>query len=424
MTRREYGEGSVFQYHSKECSQRSREAPSCGCPWRGTLEAGWTAANKRRRVTVSGKTEAAARRNLRDRKAEIARAAGRATKSDASRKTVAGWSTTWLELRARAVRPKTYDQDRTGVRNYIVPTIGTRRLLDVTPADLRNVEARVRREGGPSMAQRVHRTLVKMLRDGIAEGYAVPSTVFDAPVPGASRGRAKPKRDAMDTVQAVAVLSHATEVPNGVRWYVGLFEGLRQGEALGLTWDAIDFDRHEIDVSWQLQALPYNVRFDRASGFRVPNDFEARQLVGRFHLVRPKTAQGERVIPMVPTVEKALLAWRALAPSNPHGLVWAREDGWPVDKADDAREWRALQEAANVAHPTGRPFVGHEMRNTTATLLAEFGTDEVIITAIMGHSSIATSRGYARGRQPAMRAAMEQIEHEFTIRALPAAQTD
>jgi integrase len=418
MARREYGEGSVFQYHAKECTQKGREKTTCGCPWRGTLEAGWTENNKRRRVTVSAKTEAAARRKVRDRKAEIARAQGAATKSDASRKTVAGWSTTWLELRQTTKRPKTFDQDRTAVRLYIVPTIGTRRLLDVTPADLRNVEAKVRRDGGPSMAQRVHRTLIKMLRDAIAEGYAVPTTVFDAPVPGASRGRPKPKRDAMETTQAIAALAHATALPNGVRWYVGLFEGLRQGEALGLTWDHVDFQRHEIDVSWQLQALPYNVAHDRTSGFRVPNDFEAKHLVGRFHLVRPKTAQGERVIPMVPTVEKALLAWREVAPSNPHNLVWAREDGWPIDKAADAEQWRALQKAANVAHPSGRPFYGHEMRNTTATLLAEFAIDEVIIVAILGHSSIATSRGYARGRQPAMRAAMEQIEQAFTTRAL------
>lgn len=416
--RREYGEGSVFQYHHKDCDQRGRDKPACGCPWRGTLEAGYTERGSRRRVTVSGRSEAAVRRRLRDKKAAVARAAGTATANDAARKTVAGWSTTWLELRVKAKRPKTYEQDRTAVRLYIVPTVGTRRLLDITPADLRAVEAKVRRSGGPSMAQRVHRTLVKMLRDAIAEGYAVPSTVFDAPVPGAIRGRPKPKRDAMETPQAVALLAHAADVPNGVRWYVGLFEGLRQAEALGLTWEHVDFDRHELDISWQLQALPYVERYDRASGFRVPDDFEARHLAGRFHLVRPKTAQGERIIPMVPTVEKALDAWRTVAPPNPHGLVWARGDGWPIDKADDAEQWRALQRAANVVHPSGRPFYGHEMRNTTATLLAEFGVDEVIITAIMGHSSIATSRGYARGRQPAMRAAMEQIEHTFTMKAL------
>jgi integrase len=415
MARREYGEGSVFRYHAKDCEHRDDEQAKCGCPWRGTMDIGWNDRGKRKRKTVTAKTENAARRRLRDLKAERARAQNSATAADAGRKTIAAWSRTWLELREQSVRPKTHEHDLTAVRRYIVPTVGTRRLLDTSPADLRAVEAKVRREAGVSMAQRVHRAFVKLLRDAVAEGYAVPSTVFDAPVPGASHGRIKPKRDAMETVQAVAVLGHAADLPTGSRWYVGLFQGMRQGEALGLTWDCVDFDRHALDVSWQLQPLPYRVKFDRTSGFRVPLDFEARHLVGRFHLVRPKTAQGERVIPMVPTVEAALLRWRDLSPPNPHGLVWARENGWPIDKADDADQWRALQRAAGVAYGEGaRPYFGHEMRNTTATLLAELGVDEAIITAILGHSSIATSRGYMRGRQPAMRAAMEQIEQAFT----------
>lgn len=415
MARREYGEGSVFCYHDKDCPQRGREKPTCSCPWRGTIEVGWNERGLRKRKTVTAKTEAAVRRRLRDLKAERARAQAGSTASDAARKTVAAWGKQWLELREQSVRPKTHEQDRTAVRRYIVPTIGTKRLLDVTPADLRAVEGKVRRDGGPAMAERVHRAAVKMLRDAVAEGYAVPSTVFDAPVPGAAHGRRKPKRDAMETAQAVAVLAHAADLPAGCRWYVGLFQGLRQGEALGLTWDLVDFEHHLIDVSWQLQPLNYRVAYDRSSGFRVPKDFEVRQLDGRFHLTRPKTAQGERIIPMVPTVEAALLRWRDVAPENPHGLVWARANGWPIDKADDAEEWRALQRAAGVAHGgDDRPYFGHEMRNTTATLLAEYGVDEAIITAILGHAAIAVSRAYVRARQPAMRAALEQVERAFT----------
>lgn len=413
MTRRDYGDGSVFQHHVKGCPQRGRQKTTCGCGWRAVIAAGVNAKGRRHRITMNAKTEAAAKRRLRDRKDEIAKAGHKSTAADARRKTVAAWAATWLELRETKVRPKTYSHDVTAVQ-YLRPIIGTKLLLNLSPADLRAVERHVRTKGGPAMAQRVHRCIIKMLRDSITEGYGVPSTVFDAPVPGAIAGRAKPKRDAIDTPQAITLLGQALDSENPARWYVGMLEALRQGEALGLTWDALDFDREEIDISWQLQALPYRVPFDRSSGFRVPDDFEARHLQGRFHLVRPKTSQGERIIPMVGTVKRVLEAWREVAPSNPHGLVWARSDGWPIDKAEDAEAWRALQERAKVQHPTGRPYVGHEMRNTTATLLAELGVDEVVITAIMGHSSIATSRGYARGRQPAMRAALEGIERLFT----------
>jgi integrase len=214
------------------------------------------------------------------------------------------------------------------------------------------------------------------------------------------------------------VLSHAADVPNGVRWFVGLYEGMRQGERLGLTWECVDLERGLLDVSWQLQPLPYRIAHDTASGFRLPDDYEARHLTGRFHLVRPKTAGGERVIPMAEPVRQALALWRAEQPENPHGLVWARDNGWPIDKAADASEWRELQDAAGVRHPSGRYYVGHEMRNTTATLLAEAGVEPTVITAIIGHSSYATTQGYIAARADAMRAAIRNVEQAFTTPAL------
>jgi integrase len=105
-------------------------------------------------------------------------------------------------------------------------------------------------------------------------------------------------------------------------------------------------------------------------------------------------------------------------PDNPHGLVWTRPDGRPIPKELDAAEFRALQAAANVRHPDGRPYVGHEMRNTAATLLAEAGVEQTIIQAILGHSSYAISQGYIAARRPAMRAAMREVEAAFTRKAI------
>lgn len=415
--RQNYKDGSVWQRHAKDCERPvdKKGNSACDCRWYAAIEAGHTATFGRRRITVSAKTERLVRNKLRDKKAEIAKA-GRAVASQ--RVTVGAWAKDWLENRERTMRPKTYEADLTAWRKYISPTISAKRLNELAPADLRTVATKARAEGGPSQAVRTHRTLIKMLRDAVTEGHTVPQEVFIASTPEGVKGRPKPKRDALETHEAIAALAHAAEVPDGSRWYVGLFQGMRQGETLGLTWDAVDFDRHMINVAWQLQALPYKERFDRTSGFRVPDNFEARHLVGRFHLTRPKTVAGERWLPMVPTVEAALRKWHDEGPKNPYGLVWARENGWPIDKADDAEQWRAVQAAAGISHPSGRMYVGHEMRNTTATLLFEMGVDEVVIVALLGHASIATSRGYARGRQPAMLAALKQVEQAFTAPAI------
>jgi integrase len=400
----EYGDGAVFARKDGR--------------WVGVIESGWTERGTRRRIHVYAKTEAAVRRRLRDRKAEIARQLGQTSSAAQARKTVKAWADEWLEIREATKRPNTYTADRGNVRNWIVPAIGTKRLVELTARDVRAVESRIRaaeakggrRRPGTSTVLRVQRTLIKMLRDAVEDGYPVQPSIFNVKAPGVP----KSDREALETPQAIAVLAHAADLPRGTRWYVAFFAGLRQGEALGLTWGAIDFDSNTITVEWQLQPLPYKVPHDTTSGFRVPHDYEARHLQGRFHLVEVKTKEGARVIPMVPTVRDALLRWREVCPANPHGLLWTRADGWPVDAADDTEEFQALQVAAGAKHPTGRPFHGHEIRNTTATLLNELGVDEVTITAILGHTSIKTSRIYMKGRQAPMIAAMRAVEAAFT----------
>lgn len=383
--------------------------------WIAAVEAGWTENSKRRRVHVTAKTEAECRRKLKHKRAEIARAEGQVSSGAMLRRTVKAWADEWLPIRQQSVRPKTYDVDKAAVSRWIVPTIGAKRLVDLAPRDIRAFHARQRAAGlAPATIARNHRALLKMLRDATQEGYGVPDNVLRSAGPGEGEN----DRQAMETVQAVAVMHHAVDLPHGSRYFVAFYEGLRQGEALGLTWDAIDFDANTITVEWQLQPLPYLDKRDRSKGFRVPHGYVARPLVGRFHLVRPKTSKGYRVIPMVPEIRQALLGQRATAGETVGNLVWVRPNGWPIDKADDSAEFRAMQDAAKVRHPAGRHYTTHEMRNTTAQLLLEAGVDPVVITAILGHSNWATSTGYMKARQGPLRDAMEQIAAALRPREL------
>lgn len=402
-----YGDGSVYQRASDG-------------RWIGQLEAGWSEKGRRRHVYVSAKTEAECHRKLRNKRAEIAKAAGQVTSGAMVRQTVKGWVDEWLPIREQTVRPKTYDVDRAAMR-WILPAIGAKRLVDLTPRDIRGLHARMRAELKPATIARNHRALLKMLRDARQEGYAVPDNVLEVPGPGTGEN----DREAMETVQARAVMLHAADLPHSARYFVAFYQGLRQGEALGLTWDAIDWGDPDrgilgtLSIEWQLQSLPYADKTDRSKGFRIPDDYKARHLAGRFHLVRPKTTSGYRTIPMVPEIRQALLDLRATRTEATVGnLVWVRPNGWPIDKADDAAEFRRLQEAAGVTHPSGRPYWGHEARNTTATLLVEADVDPIVITAILGHSNWATSAGYAKARAARMGDAMERIATELRPREI------
>ncbi|MGH3536319.1 MAG: tyrosine-type recombinase/integrase [Pseudonocardiaceae bacterium] len=370
--RRQYGTGSVYQ--------RARDGR-----WVGTIEAGWTRDGTRRRITVTGRTEAEARTNLKLRQRDLAR--GDAPTSD--RTTVKAWATQWLAMTGRTARPKTHTTDRGAVTAWIIPTIGHKRLDKLTPGDARAVTDAVRAAGlSTTTGHRYHGTLRRMLKAAVAEGYTVPARVLEVRPPAV----AVHDRQAIPTPQALAMLAVASTLPAGPRWFAAFAQGMRQGECLGLTWDEVRGDR--LTVSWQLQALPYRDPGDHTAGFAVPDGYEARHLADALHLVRPKSKAGWRVLPLIPAMADALGRWRHVAPDSPHGLVWASPDGYPRRAREDREEWRYLQEAANVRHPSGRWYHLHEARNTTATLLLEMGVPESVRIAILGHTNIVTTRGY------------------------------
>lgn len=394
---RDYGAGGITQEHVKGCppaviepdGKRRRPPHDCKGPWVATIEAGWTEKGTRRRLKVKAKTEAEVKVRLRQRRRLLELAGG---SSVSPRDTVKKWAEEWLPIVERKQSPNTHNTTRIAVRKWIVPTIGHKRFDQLAPADVRAVTSAIRAAGRSSSTQlRYYAVLIDLLRAARREGYPVHETLLDAgdaPVPAIST------RTDMGVENAVKLLELAAQRSDGSRWVAALLQGHRQGEALGMTWPEIDLDRGRMQLSWQLQPLPYRERYNRESGFRVPDGYEARQVEGRLHLVRPKSKAGWRVTPLVPWMKTALEAWRETAPVNEHELVWPTPDGRPrTSKADDA-DWYALQAEAGVSRPDGTPYTVHEARHTTATLLLEAGIDAAVIIAVLGHSKITTSRSY------------------------------
>lgn len=365
--------------------------------WVAAIEAGWTAAGTRRRVTVSAATKRECLVKLREKERELA-ISGVGIEGSSAGMTVKAWSEAWLDARRRDVRPTSFTADRSQVKNWIVPTIGHKRLDRLSPSDVRAVRRAILDAGlEPGTASRAHAVLKKMLADAANEGRHVPQNVLRTKGIDTKAKRTSRGRDVIDAADAASLLAEAMRRDDGARWMVALLEGIRPGEALGLTWDAIDLDAGTITVEWQLRRLPYNVARDRSSGFRVPDGYEARRLHDAMHLVRPKTDSGFRVIPLLEPVAEALARWKAVAPASRHGLVFPGPDGRSRDDKDDRAAWVALQDAAQVARVEGSEGGRHDLyecRHTTATLLLAAGVDNATIVAIMGHASILSTRAY------------------------------
>lgn len=392
------GEGSVYQRKDGR--------------WIGSAPGGYDRNKVRKRLTVSATTEQEARKKLDRLVNEIAK--GKRASDIDPRMTVRRFAETWVERLETSVRPKTLVTDKGAVKKWIVPTIGHRRLSALTPDDLRAVAKALRKaERSTSTARRYHGVMIRMLKAAALDGHDIAPRVFLTEIPE----EAVNDRDSIPLPATMLLIAEAMAKPGGARWALAFLQGLRQGEALGLTRGAVDLGRGVITVEWQLQRLPYREKRNRKSGFVVPDGYEATQVRGAFHLVRPKTRKGFRVVPLVPWAKQALVEHLKTIADEPNALLFADEKGRPLSTQRDTAAWQELQDAAGVRHPSGRYYKGHEIRHTTATLLLELKVPESIRLAILGHSSIAVTRGYEHVDTREMQAALELVAGRLELSA-------
>ncbi len=136
--------------------------------------------------------------------------------------------------------------------------------------------------------------------------------------------------------------------------------GLRQGEALGVTVDRIDFLRREVTVDRQLVYLP-----------------------GGSRLAPLKTKASRRVVPLPTFVVDALAAHLAAFSAAPGGLVFTGAKGQPVARPWLHRAWRAAVAAAGL--PPDATW--HLLRHTFASILIDGGESVTVVAKRLGHAN-------------------------------------
>lgn len=415
--RRQHGTGSLFW---RESTQR----------WVGQVEAGWTAKGKRRFRTVSDPDKAKCKQKLRELVLDVATEQGPRV---SQRVTVKRWCDQWMERYAATARPRTVATDCGNVRRWIIPTLGRLRVSDLTPADLDRLADVMRKAGkSPTTVHNVAALLRRILKAAVVAGVKVPAPVMAAPLPavGVNRRQAIPVADCSAILQTATHPETWPELPprpphadtrgierwygerilretDASRWMAVLLQGLRQGEALGLTWECVDLRRDVLDVSWQLQRIPRDAE--------TPPDYEVERLDGTACLVRPKSRAGMRTIPIVPWMAAALADWQERQTDSLHGLVWPQITGAPMIKSRDLSAWKALQRIAGVSKTGGVEFVGHEGRHAVASLLTQLEIPEPVILAIVGHSTFASTLRYTHVVDAQARKALQQVADRLQI---------
>lgn len=399
--------------------------------YRATIELPSEVPGKRNQKVFWGRTVAEVIEKMENAKAEI-RVHG--TPLDRTT-TVAGWYERWIKSHAQAsYKPSQLRAVRSLLTVWVLPRIGKKRIAEVRPSHILDVYKAMYDSGkSSSTALKTHWVLSRFFEDARRE-YKVPNVIRDVDPPKA----APSSRDAIPVEEVMKILDEAAHREDGMRWWIALLGGLRQGERLGATRDSINRETHQFTVQWSLT----EVSFEHGCGGTCANKrggscpqrrpvlmpgLEYRQVQGRLFLVRPKSGKLRTFYLIDPLFERLVDYLDKTADDlNPGHLIWHRPDGSPWTGNQDQDEWRSVLYSAGIiteeqakrpkdrASKTPEAPTTHFARHTTVSLLMELGVPDAIIANIVGHIDTRTTALYQHPTFEMEREAMERLGARLT----------
>jgi integrase len=327
--------------------------------WRGYVSVGGG-----RRKYVYGKTREEAREKL---KAAL-RAQSDGTLVVGPRHTLNQYLAVWLRDTVQpTVRPWTYKGYEVLVRVHIAPELGNVVLDKLTP---QHVQALMNRKLEAGMAPKTVQYMRGVLRTALEQAlrWGLVSRNVAALVDGPRVERST--HSVLDAEMARVLVEAAPSDRLGALYVVTLALGLRQGEALGLRWEDVDFEGGLLHVRHQLQRVS-----------------------GSAELVPPKTARSRRTLPMPALVAEALRAHEgrqaeereSAARWHETGFVFTSVIGTPLDGPNVTKAFQRFLERCGL--PRMR---FHDLRHSCATLLlARRDVSHRMVMELLGHSQIA-----------------------------------
>lgn len=189
-----------------------------------------------------------------------------------ARVTIKGWFEEWLSNYMSDKKPLTVKQYRSMAESHIYPALGAVKLSSLTAPMLtkfynqlavngKTVTHKDRKTGkattckSPSSAKtikNIHGIISKALDDAVDQGILKENVAVRAKVPRVEPKEIKPLTEGQQQAFFEAIKDNRYRL----LFTSIIFTGLREGEAIGLTWDCVDFTRGTLKVYRQLQKRP------------------------------------------------------------------------------------------------------------------------------------------------------------------------
>ena len=321
--------------------------------------------------------------------------------------TVDAWFNRWLKDVVGNRAPNTLRNYRERYEHNVQPFIGSMLLRDVKQIDCQRILNAMESDYAGSTIRQTYMTMGTFFKSAKDNGF-----IDRHPMDGVRY--TKPVR-AVDDIHFLTVdeqkrfLEAAKGSHNYAQYALILETGLRTGEMIGLTWDAIDWEKRTLTVNKTLE-------------FRYKQD--------EWRAGPPKTESSYRTIPLTDTaygILREIYDTREYRnESNGLSTVLTFMDRKTGQKRKLVMRdlvfinWRTGMPAKNSSYDTHlyklcddagiKRFCMHALRHTYATRAIESGMQTKVLQKLLGHASITTTMNrYVHVTDDSMKKAVAQF---------------
>lgn len=326
--------------------------------------------------------------------------------ADGSRMTLGQYLRGWLTDVRPKLAPATWRKHESICRNHLDRGLGVRRLSELSVGDVRRYLAAAGERVGPQSVRHHRATLRRALADALRDGLVtrnVAALAEPPPLPHRERAilTAEQVRVFLAGLNGYALPAgqHGPVLPPDrlrALWILLTTTGMREGEALALTWDVLDLDGGTLRVEDTLHAVGKSER-ERRKAEGDP-DWDRR-----WERRAPKTAKSRRTVTLpAMTVEalrehrrRQLEEWLAAGRPGEAGMVFVDLRGRPIHGSKLTTLLYLILDRLGLPRVTV-----HDLRHSAATIAYAAGVPLEAIADNLGHSTVRVTQDLYRHRVP------------------------